>query len=224
MTFHAVVPAPFTILRGIRKLPPATVRVIEPDGRSRDARYWRLQYGTRAEERDLTYEDWQGLTLDALRTAVERRLVADVPVGVLLSGGLDSSLIVGLLAEQGQRGLNTFSVGFESVGDELGDEFQYSDIIARHYGTEHHKIRGDVSSRGFRQTKQRLARIPARGRLHPAPHGDDRVGVRAALGQVGGGAGADHLRRPRDRLRRSCPVPRRAGGVHLALCPHRRDS
>jgi asparagine synthase (glutamine-hydrolysing) len=117
--------------------------MIEPDGRSRDACYWRIHYGPRAEERELGYEDWQELTLDALRTAVERRLVADVPVGVLLSGGLDSSLIVGLLAEQGQRGLNTFSVGFESVDEEKGDEFQYSDIIARHFETEHHQIRVD---------------------------------------------------------------------------------
>jgi len=145
MTFHAVVPAPHTILRGIRKLPPATVRMIEPDGRSRDACYWRIHYGPTAEERELSYEDWQERTLDALRTAVERRLVADVPVGVLLSGGLDSSLIVGLLAEQGQRGLNTFSVGFESVDEEKGDEFQYSDIIARHFETEHHQIRVDSS-------------------------------------------------------------------------------
>jgi asparagine synthase (glutamine-hydrolysing) len=145
LTFHAVVPAPLTILQGIRKLPPATVRIIEPDGRSRDACYWRLHYGSRPDERDLHYEDWQELTLNALRRAVERRLVADVPVGVLLSGGLDSSLIVGLLAEQGQRGLNTFSVGFESVDDEKGDEFQYSDLIARHYATDHHQIRVDTA-------------------------------------------------------------------------------
>jgi asparagine synthase (glutamine-hydrolysing) len=92
------------------------------------------------EEADLSYEDWQERTLDALRNAVERRLIADVPVGVLLSGGLDSSLIVGLLAEQGQHGLNTFSVGFESAGGEKGDEFEYSDIVARHFGTEHHRI------------------------------------------------------------------------------------
>jgi asparagine synthase (glutamine-hydrolysing) len=143
MSFHAVVPAPHTILKGVRKLPPATVRVIEADGRSRDQVYWRPHYGPRPEERDLGYADWQELTLAGLRKAVERRLVADVPVGVLLSGGLDSSLIVGLLAEQGQRGLNTFSVGFESVDEEVGDEFLYSDIVADHFGTEHHQIRVD---------------------------------------------------------------------------------
>ncbi|MBT8430578.1 MAG: N-acetylglutaminylglutamine amidotransferase, partial [Gammaproteobacteria bacterium] len=143
MSFHAVVPAPHTIIKGIRKLPPATVRVIEPDGRSRDHCFWRLHYGARPEEGEYTYQDWQEATLNALRKAVERRLVSDVPVGVLLSGGLDSSLIVGLLAEQSQRGLNTFSVGFESVDEEKGDEFQYSDIIAKHFGTEHHQIRVD---------------------------------------------------------------------------------
>jgi len=140
MSFHAVVPAPYTILKGVRKLPPATIRVVEPDGRSRDHRFWTLRFETSRDEAELSYEDWQERTLEALRTAVERRLVADVPVGVLLSGGLDSSLIVGLLAEQGQHGLNTFSVGFEAAGGEKGDEFEYSDIVAEHFGTEHHKI------------------------------------------------------------------------------------
>jgi asparagine synthase (glutamine-hydrolysing) len=147
MHFHAVVPAPHTILRGVRKLPPATLRVIEGDGRSRETSYWGPRFATEPEERNLTFEDWQERVLGALRTAVDRRLVADVDVGVLLSGGLDSSLIVGLLAEQGQSGLNTFSVGFESVRDQAGDEFQYSDLIARHYGTEHHKIRVDSGTK-----------------------------------------------------------------------------
>lgn len=145
MSFHAVVPAPHTILKGVRKLSPATVRVIEADGRSRDHCYWRLHFGLSADDEKKTYEDWQEITLNALRTAVERRLIADVPVGVLLSGGLDSSLIVGLLAEQGQSGLNTFSVGFESVDEERGDEFEYSDIVARHFDTKHHQIRVDSS-------------------------------------------------------------------------------
>ena len=67
--------------------------------------------------------------------------MADVPVGCLLSGGVDSSLIVGLLAEAGQHGLPTFSIGFESVGGVEGDEFQYSDIVAERFGTDHHQIR-----------------------------------------------------------------------------------
>ena len=78
--------------------------------------------------------------LDGLKTAVKRRMVADVPVGVLLSGGVDSSLIVGLLAELGQPDLMTFSVGFEEANGEKGDEFVYSDLIARHYDTRHHQI------------------------------------------------------------------------------------
>jgi asparagine synthase (glutamine-hydrolysing) len=80
------------------------------------------------------------MLLHTLRGAVERRMVADVPVGVLLSGGVDSSLIVGLLAEMGQHGLSTFSIGFEEAHGEKGDEFVYSDLIARHYGTDHHKL------------------------------------------------------------------------------------
>ena len=156
MSFHAVVPAPYTILKGVRKLPPATVRMIEADGRSRDHRFWNLRFDSSRDESDLTYEDWQERVLDALRKAVERRLVADVPVGVLLSGGLDSSLIVGLLAEQGQQGLNTFSVGFEAAGGEKGDEFEYSDIVARHFDTDHHKI--FVDSRRLLPSLERCVR------------------------------------------------------------------
>ncbi len=139
-TFHAVVPPPRTLLHGVKKLPPATVAVIEPDGGRRDHIYWRLEFGVRDDDRGKTEDDWRTETMAALRTAVQRRLVADVPVGVLLSGGLDSSLIVGLLAEAGQAGINTFSVGFEAVGGEEGDEFRYSDIIADHFSTRHHKI------------------------------------------------------------------------------------
>ena len=83
LSFHAVVPAPHTMLNGVRKLPPATIRTIEADGRSQDHRYWSLHFGTTADEQQLSYEDWQERTLATLRKAVERRLVADVPVGVL---------------------------------------------------------------------------------------------------------------------------------------------
>ncbi len=141
LTWHAVVPAPLTILRGVRKLPPATVRVYERDGSQSEHVYWQPTYERDAERAGWSARDWEDAVEDALRTAVRRRLVADVPVGVLLSGGLDSSLIVGLLAEEGQTGLATFSIGFDSAGGDDGDEFQYSDVIAARYGTDHHKIR-----------------------------------------------------------------------------------
>ena len=140
MSFHAVVPPPRTIINGVRKLPPATIRVIEPDGRKADTVYWAPPYERDASMAGLSSNDWRDMVLDAVRTAVRRRMVADVPVGVLLSGGVDSSMIVGLLAEEGQHGLMTFSVGFEEANGEKGDEFVYSDLIARTYDTDHHKI------------------------------------------------------------------------------------
>ena len=140
MTFHAVVPPPLTILSGVRKLPPATMRVYEPDGRSTDTVYWSPSHARAEQDAGLTEADWQERVLDTLGTAVRRRMVADVPVGVLLSGGIDSSVIVALLANEGQRDLATFSIGFEAVGDREGDEFEYSDLIAREFATDHHQI------------------------------------------------------------------------------------
>jgi len=140
LTFHAVVPPPRTILNGVRKLPPSTIRVIEPDGSRIDKVYWAPPYERDPALAGLSSQDWRDEVLEALRVAVRRRMVADVPVGVLLSGGVDSSMIVALLAEAGQQGLMTFSVGFEAANGENGDEFVYSDLIARHFGTDHHKI------------------------------------------------------------------------------------
>ncbi|MBF0445484.1 MAG: N-acetylglutaminylglutamine amidotransferase [Magnetococcales bacterium] len=140
MSFHAVVPAPHTIINGVKKLPPATIATFEADGTRHDSVYWNLSFDSISGDEKKTEMQWQEEILEALRLAVKRRLVADVPVGVLLSGGLDSSLIVGLLAEAGQTGINTFSVGFESVNGEEGNEFRYSDLIADHFSTSHHKI------------------------------------------------------------------------------------
>jgi len=141
LTFHSVVPPPLTILRGVTKLPPASLMAIEPDGRRTITTYWTPDFSRRYDRADWSEKDWEDAVLESLRVAVDRRLVADVPVGCLLSGGVDSSLIVGLLAEAGQHGLATFSIGFESVGGVKGDEFRYSDIIAERFATDHHQIR-----------------------------------------------------------------------------------
>jgi asparagine synthase (glutamine-hydrolysing) len=140
-----VVPAPRTILKGVRKLAPATICIVEPDGSRREEVYWSIAVGPRAEDRNLKEEDWREAIRATLGKAVERRRVADVPVGVLLSGGLDSSILVAMLAGLGQSDLKTFSVGFEKVSDVEGDEFRYSDLIAQRFGTDHHRIKVDSS-------------------------------------------------------------------------------
>ncbi|MGC4804334.1 N-acetylglutaminylglutamine amidotransferase [Micromonospora sp. DT233] len=141
LSFHSIVPPPRTILRGVAKLPPATVRVYEADGSTHERLYWDPAFTRREERAGWSARDWEDALLESLTTAVRRRMVADVPVGVLLSGGLDSSLVVALLAGEGQRGLSTFSIGFDAVGGRSGDEFVYSDLVAQRFGTDHHQIR-----------------------------------------------------------------------------------
>ena len=145
MSFHSVVPAPHTLLQAVRKVPPGCWLRIEPDGKLQEHRFWSLRFvADPADPQDDT--EWEAAVLESLRVAVRRRLTGDVPVGVLLSGGLDSSLITGLLAGEGVPHLNTFSVGFEDVGKEEGNEFRYSDLVARTFGTEHHQIFVDSST------------------------------------------------------------------------------
>ncbi len=139
LTLHAVIPAPRTILKGVRKLAPGHTLTIDAKGGERVRRYWHLTAKRPAET--LSEADWTERVHEALRLAVRRRRdIADVPVGVLLSGGLDSSLLVALLAEEGGiDNLLTFSVGFEDQPEEKGSEFEYSDLVVERYPTRHHK-------------------------------------------------------------------------------------
>lgn len=135
---HASVPAPFTVLKGIRKLEQGTTLTIDAAGRVFERRYWQLHAQRPAVAK--SEAEWTAVIHDALRHAVKTHLsIADVKVGVLLSGGLDSSLLVALLAEQGVPDLMTFSVGFEDAPEERGNEFEYSDAVAEHFATRHHK-------------------------------------------------------------------------------------
>ncbi|CAH0139471.1 Asparagine synthetase [glutamine-hydrolyzing] 1 [Pseudomonas sp. Bi70] len=141
LNFHAVVPAPRTILAGVEKLPPATWMRIDTNGKVEQKVWWTLNFGPNADETNFTFEDWRDATLDSMREAVEIRQRAAVDVGVLLSGGVDSSMLVGLLREAGVENLLTFSIGFQDAGGERGDEFQYSDLIAKRFETQHHQLR-----------------------------------------------------------------------------------
>jgi asparagine synthase (glutamine-hydrolysing) len=136
---HGVVPAPRTILKGIRKVPPGFTMTVSSDGEISGRSYWELKSTRPAVAK--TDDEWIDAVHVKLREAVEKRkLISDVPVGVLLSGGLDSSLLVALLAEAGVNDLRTFSIGFEDIGEEKGSEFEYSDQVVEKYNTNHHKI------------------------------------------------------------------------------------
>jgi asparagine synthase (glutamine-hydrolysing) len=132
LAFNSI-PAPLTIFRGTRKLRPGHVLVWE-DGRTREERYARP--GPLPERRDEEAELVEELR-GRLRDSVRAHLVSDVPVGVLLSGGVDSGLLAALAAQEGSGALRTFSIGFEeSAFDELAD----ARLVARRYGTEHEEL------------------------------------------------------------------------------------
>jgi len=158
LSLHAVVPAPTTILKGLRKVPPAHYMIIRANGQVVTERYWKLRADHVDEKRD--EQEWIEAIHSALSVAVERRLnIADVPVGVLLSGGLDSSLLVGLLAESGIPNIQTYSVGFEDQPEEQGNEFEYSDAVVEKFSTNHHKfyIKNDEVLKRLPQAVDRMA-------------------------------------------------------------------
>ena len=147
LSLHAVIPAPRTLFKGIRKCKPAYQMNIGIDGDLTQTRYWTLS--AKRLEAKLSTQDWNDAIHQALLDAIHQALmkavkkriqIADVPVGVLLSGGLDSSLLVALLAEAGVGKIKTFSIGFEDQPEEKGNEFEFSDPVAERYDTDHHKF------------------------------------------------------------------------------------
>ncbi len=138
LSLHGVVPAPNTILNGVKKIKPATTLSIDFKGKITENTYWQPT-ATRAKE-IISNAEYIERTHELLTDAVLKRMnAADVPIGVLLSGGLDSSLLVALLKEAGHEDIRSFSIGFEDIDDESGSEFEYSDQIVDRFNTRHEK-------------------------------------------------------------------------------------
>ena len=133
------VPTPYTFFEGIRSVPPGHVLTFEPGGEPVIERYWEPPLaGTNGERLELSLHDAATEVRRRLRDAVRRRLVSDVPLGAFLSGGIDSSAVVGLMAGIVDGPVLTFTIGFE---DRHGyDERPYARLVAERHGTDHHEF------------------------------------------------------------------------------------
>ncbi len=130
---YQYVPSPMSAFGGVRKLPPAHYLLVR-DGRISIDRYWRLRYSSK---RHLREDDAAREVLARLREAVRMRLVSDVPLGAFLSGGVDSSAVVALMAGEGAGRVKTFSIGFEESDY---NELPFARAVATRYATDHHEF------------------------------------------------------------------------------------
>ena len=130
---YQYVPHPQTMFAGIEKLPPAHY-LLWQDGRTTVREYWRPRFEV---GKRLRTEEYAERLRELLAESVRLRLISDVPLGAFLSGGMDSSIIVGLMARASSAPVKTFAIGFE---EKRYDELEYARMVARHFGTEHQEF------------------------------------------------------------------------------------
>ncbi|MCA1999859.1 MAG: asparagine synthase (glutamine-hydrolyzing), partial [Hyphomicrobiales bacterium] len=158
------VPTPGAIFAGVEKLAPAEWCILGPDGAERRTRYWSLAGAVergRADPLDLPDEAAVEALDQLLRDAVSRQMIADVPLGAFLSGGVDSSTIVAMMAAAGQGRVRTYSIGFPDLGF---DESAHAAAVARHLGTEHTELVATEADA--------LAAAPGLGAIYDEPFAD----------------------------------------------------
>ena len=129
------VPTPRTLFHGIFQVPPASYVVVDHNGLKGPIRYWQLPFSPPSNGQSPSARQAAQRVRELLTQAVRRRLISDVPLGALLSGGLDSSIIVGLMSQLMREPVRTFTIG---MADEPSfDERPYAEIAARHFRTDH---------------------------------------------------------------------------------------
>jgi asparagine synthase (glutamine-hydrolysing) len=138
LSFNAT-PAPLTLFAGIRKLAPGTWLRVSEDGHVQESRYWDVWDHTQPLT-NVSEEEIAERLLSELRTAVKLRKISDVPVGVFLSGGIDSSTNAALFSEGDGKPVNTFSIGYDKEYESYPSELPYARKIARAVGAEHHEL------------------------------------------------------------------------------------
>lgn len=131
---YQYIPSPMTIWEGVRKLKQANFIILNQSGKMDNRNYWSLDYSKKTQ---LSFEEAKRGIRDLLRDSTRLRMVSDVPLGAFLSGGHDSSIIVGLMSELSSRPVKTFSIGFE---DQEFSELKYARIVAERFGTDHREF------------------------------------------------------------------------------------
>ena len=133
---YQYVPSPDTIFEGIKKLSPAHYLLYDPRGKLKVERYWRLNFNS-SHQTDTDVEELKERMRTEFEESVKLRLISDVPLGAFLSGGMDSSLVVGMMAKLSGKPIKTFSIGFE---EKEFDELSYARMVSNHFATEHHEF------------------------------------------------------------------------------------
>ena len=133
---YQYIPSPNTIFSGIYKLPPAHYLLYEASGKIEVKSYWKLDFSSN-HETACNLPELCELIRKELARSVELRLISDVPLGAFLSGGIDSSIIVGMMAKLGGKPVKTFSIGFE---EQEFDELSYARLASKYFSTEHHEF------------------------------------------------------------------------------------
>ena len=136
---HGYVPGPSTFYRNVRQLEPGALMIVESDGRATARRYWRLEYPRESDVKPVAVHQAVAQVRDLVTRAVRRRLVSDVPLGAFLSGGIDSTIIVGLMSKLMSEPVKTFSIGFE--GDAAYDETAHARRASNLFKTDHTEFR-----------------------------------------------------------------------------------
>lgn len=131
------IPAPWTLFKGIRKLPPGCFLVCRADGQIKIEKYWDVAYGDENDQGEEYYIE--GIRERVLR-AVDRQLISDVPLGAFLSGGVDSSIVVGLMSRLMNRPVDTYVVGFDLGEYKFNVDREHARLVARHFGTNQHEV------------------------------------------------------------------------------------
>ncbi|MCL4378484.1 MAG: asparagine synthase (glutamine-hydrolyzing), partial [Actinobacteria bacterium] len=131
---YQAIPSPYTIFKQIHKLPPASY-LIWKNGNVKIEKYWDVDFSKKIILKSL--EDYGELLWQKLNEATKIRMISDVPLGAFLSGGIDSSTIVGIMSRFSSQSVKTFSIGF---GEKDYSELEYAKTVATYFGTDHHQF------------------------------------------------------------------------------------